>query len=331
MTGIDVCPHRLGNFIRAALLVASQLCAGNAHAAWPQDQPIRLIVPQAAGGTNDIVARVIGKELTRVLGQSVVVDNRPGASGAIGIQAAIQAKPDGYTLVLASDTSVTLGAVRPSLNWNFNRDLVGIAMVGNQPICIAVPAQSPYHSLTQFLDAARKTPGELAYGTSGIGTSQHIVGEWLAKQAGINLIHVPYKGGGLATTDLIAGQIPAAVLGFAPLLAQQKAGKVRIVALTSAKRNPEVPDVPTLAELGFKEIVLDQWAGIVAPRGTPPAVVERLSIEIGKALKSPEVQKQLIDRGMNPGYMPSAQFDLFLKKTSDDWAKVIPKLNLKLQ
>ncbi|RYE79152.1 MAG: tripartite tricarboxylate transporter substrate binding protein, partial [Oxalobacteraceae bacterium] len=184
-------------------MVASQLGGGYAYAAWPQDQPIRLIVPQAAGGTNDTVARVIGKELSRALGQSVVVDNRPGASGAIGIQAAVQAKPDGYTLVLASDTSVTLGAVRPSLNWDFTRDLVGVAMIGDQPICIAVTAQSPYRSLNQFLDASRKTPGELAYGTSGIGTAQHIVGEWLAKQAGVQLIHVPYKGGGLATTDLM--------------------------------------------------------------------------------------------------------------------------------
>ncbi len=302
--------HRLLPSLKTLFLVASQLGSGYAYAAWPQDQPIRLIVPQAAGGTNDTVARVIGKELSRALGQSVVVDNRPGASGAIGIQAAVQAKPDGYTLVLASDTSVTLGAVRPSLNWDFTRDLVGVAMIGDQPICIAVTAQSPYRSLNQFLDASRKTPGELAYGTSGIGTAQHIVGEWLAKQA---------------------GQIPAAILGFAPLLAQQKAGNVRIVALTSARRNPEVPDVPTLAELGYKDIVMDQWAGIVAPRGTPPAIVERLSSEIGKALKSPEVQKQLKDKGLNPNYMDSAQFEPFLKKTSENWAKVIPALNLKLQ
>ena len=323
--------HRLLPSLKTLFLVASQLGSGYAYAAWPQDQPIRLIVPQAAGGTNDTVARVIGKELSRALGQSVVVDNRPGASGAIGIQAAVQAKPDGYTLVLASDTSVTLVAVRPSLNWDFTRDLVGVAMIGDQPICIAVTAQSPYRSLNQFLDASRKTPGELAYGTSGIGTAQHIVGEWLSKQAGVQLIHVPYKGGGLATTDLMAGQIPAAILGFAPLLAQQKAGNVRIVALTSARRNPEVPDVPTLAELGYKDIVMDQWAGIVAPRGTPPAIVERLSSEIGKALKSPEVQKQLKDKGLNPNYLDSAQFEPFLKKTSENWAKVIPALNLKLQ
>ena len=312
-------------------MVASSLFGGNAHAAWPQDQPIKLIVPQAAGGTNDTVARLIGKELSKSLGQSVVIDNRPGASGAIGIQAATQAKPDGYTLALASDTSLTLGAVRPSLNWNFNRDLVGVAMIGDQPIGIAVPAQSPHRSLTQLLDAARKTPGQVAYGTSGIGTSQHIVGEWLSKQAGVEMIHVPYKGGGLATTDLIAGQIPAAVLGFAPLLAQQKAGKVRILALTSAKRDADLPDVPTLGELGFKEIVLDQWAGVVAPRGTPAAIVERLSSDIRKALNSPEVQKELTDRGMNPNFMANAQFDAFLKKTADEWASVVPKLNLKLQ
>jgi tripartite-type tricarboxylate transporter receptor subunit TctC len=329
---MNVSLHRLGtSSIGAAFLVVSQLFCGNASAAWPQDQPIRLIVPQAAGGTNDIVARVIGKELTKSLGQSVIVDNRPGASGAIGIQAATQAKPDGYTLVLASDTSVTLGAVRPSLNWNFTRDLIGVAMIGDQPICIAVTAQSPYQSLAQFLDAGRKAPGTLAYGTSGIGTSQHIVGEWLAKEAGVQLVHVPYKGGGLATTDLIAGQIPAAVLGFAPLLPQHRGGKVRIVAVTSAKRNPDLPDVPTLAELGFKDIVLNQWAGIVAPRGTPPAVIEHLSGEIKKALSSKEVQKQLIDRGLNPSYLQSAQFESFLKKTSDDWTRVIPKLHLKLQ
>jgi tripartite-type tricarboxylate transporter receptor subunit TctC len=230
--------------------------ASAARAAWPQDQPLRIIVPQAAGGTNDTAARMVAVELGKALGQSVVVENRPGASGAIGMQTAVQAKADGYTLAVASDTATILGAVRRDLPWQFKRDLVGISMIADQPIAVAASARSPYKSLADLIAAAKAQPGAIAFGTSGLGTSQQIAGEWLAREAGVQLTHVPYKGGGQAITDLVGGQVPAAVLGVAPVIGQYRSGNVRILAITSEQRDPALPDVPTLRELGYRDIVL---------------------------------------------------------------------------
>ena len=318
--------------LKTAVLSALVFCvAGAVHAAWPDDAPIKIIVPQAAGGTNDTVARIIATELGKRLKQSVVVDNRAGAAGAIGMQAAAQAKADGYTLAIASDSASLMDVVRPTLSWKFNRDLQGVAMIGDQPISISVSARSPHKSFADLVKAAKATPGQLAYGTSGVGTSQHVVGEWLAKLADVQLVHIPYKGGGQAATDLVGGQVPMAVLGLAPMLAQAKNGGVRIVAVTSAKRNAAVPDVPTLTELGYPQIVLTQWVGLVAPTGTPPAVVKRLSDEINKMVTLPDMQKHLLDNGVDPRPMAAAPFDKFLKETTTRWSTLVPSLNLKLE
>lgn len=314
----------------SALLALTAIVGGHASAAWP-DQPVKVIVPQAAGGTNDTVARMISAELSKRLGQSFVVDNRPGASGAIGMQAVAQAKPDGYTLGIASDTATILGAVRTNLPWNFNRDLAGVAMVGDQPIGIAVSNKSQFNSLADVVAAAKKTPGSVAYGTSGLGTSQHIVGEWFARLAGVQMIHVPYKGGGQAISDLAGGQVPVAVLGSAPLVNQHKAGTIKIVAVTSPQRSPALPQVPTLVELGYKDISLTQWVGFVAPRGMPPAILEKLSDEIRQVVAMPEIQKRLADSGLDPNYMASGPFDTFLAKTVDNWKSLIGSLKLQLE
>ena len=302
-----------------------------ALAAWPDDQPIRVIVPQAAGGTNDTVARMISSELAKRLGQSVVVDNRPGASGAIGTQAAAQAKPDGYTLAIASDSSTILNAVRPNLGWDFHRDLMGVAMIGDQPIGIAVSMKSPYRSLPDLIAAAKKAPGTLGYGTSGLGTSQHIVGEWFARLADVRMIHVPYKGGGQAISDLAGGQVPAAVLGSAPLVGQDRAGTIKIVAVTSPRRSTTLPNVPTLTELGYKDIALTQWVGFVAPRGQPAPIAERLSNEIRQVVALPDIQRKLTEAGLDPQYMAAAPFDVFLGKTVSTWKDLIKTLDLKLE
>ena len=323
--------HKAHRYAVPAFLALTAFAGSNALAAWPTDQPVKVIVPQAAGGTNDTVARMITAELSKRLGQSFVVDNRPGASGAIGMQSVAQAKPDGYTLGIASDSATVLGAVRTNLPWNFKRDLVGVAMVGDQPIGFAVSAKSPFNSLADVVAAAKHAPGSVAYGTSGLGTSQHIVGEWFAKLAGIQMIHVPYKGGGQAISDLAGGQVPVAVLGSAPLVNQHKAGTIKIVAVTSAQRSPALPNVPTLVELGYKDIALAQWVGFVAPRGTPPAIVEQLSEEIRQIVAMPEIQKRLADSGLDPNYMPSGPFDTFLAKTVDSWKSLITSLKLQLE
>ena len=317
--------------LRCAVSLALCGVINGAWAAWPNDNPIKIIVPQAAGGTNDTVARIISVELGKALKQTVIIDNRPGAAGAIGTQAVAQSTADGYTLGLASDSALLLDIVRPTLTIKFKRDLQGVAMIGDQPISIAVSGKTPYKSVADITAAAKAQPGTLPYATSGVGTSQHVVGEWFAKLAGIKLIHIPYKGGGQAASDVVGGQVPIAVLGLAPMLAQEKRGSVRIIAVTSPKRQTSLPNVPTLSELGYPQIALTQWAGLVAPRGTPPAIVQRLSDEMVKVLALPEVRKHLTDSGIDPRPMPSAPFEKFLKDSSDGWAKLVPTLNLKLE
>lgn len=313
----------------AALAIAIG-AASPAMAAWPDEQPIKLIVPQAPGGTNDTVARIVSQELTRALKQSVVIENRPGAAGAIGMQAAAQAKPDGYTLALASDSAALLDTLRPQLVWKFRKDLQAIAMIGDQPIVMAVSARSPYRSFADVVKAAQESPDRIGYATSGVGTSQHVVGEWIARLAAAKLVHIPYKGGGQASTDLVGGQVPVAVLGLAPMLAQRKNGGVRIVAVTSAKRHAALPEVPRLTELGYPQIALTQWVGIVVPRGTPPAVVKRLSDELNRIVAVQEVRKTLQEIGIDPEPMNSERFDRFLKDTGERWDRLVPTLYLKL-
>ena len=301
-----------------------------AFAAWPSEQPIRIIVPQPAGGTNDIVARIISVELSKAWNQTVIVENRPGAAGAIGLQAVAQAKPDGYTLGLASDSGALLEVTKPKLTWKFKRDLQGVGMIGDQPMCVAVSARSSLMTFADVLNAAKGQSANLAYGTSGVGSSQHVVGEWLAAVAQIRLLHVPYKGGGQAATDIVSGQIPLAILGLAPMLAQSKSGGVRIVAVTSAKRVAAVPNVPTLTELGYPQIAKTQWAGLVAPTGTPDAIVKQMSETLLMVLSRPEIQQKLNDAGIEPKPLSHQQFNRFLADNADSWARIVPSLQLKL-
>lgn len=312
-------------FLSASLILG----AAPAQAQWPSEQPIRIVVPQPAGGTNDTVARLIAAEMGPLLGQTLVVENKPGAAGTIGTQAIIQAKPDGYTLGIASDSSTLLNVVKPSLSWQFSRSVVGVGMIGEQPIAVAVPANSSHTSLRALIDAARAKPDALGFGSSGVGSSQHIVGEWLASLAGIQLTHVPYKGGGQAITDLVAGQIPLAVLGLAPLLPQERNGKVKILAVTTPQRSPALPNVPTLTELGYPKIALAQFVGLIAPDGVPADVLAKLSKALQTTLAKPEVQQKLAESGLQSRAMDAPAFTDFLKRTTEQWATLVPSLKLR--
>lgn len=319
---------------RLAGMVVSILAfvmSSKAFAAWPADQPVRIIVPQAVGGTNDTVARLLSAELGKALNQSVIVENRPGASGAIGIQAVVQSKPDGYTLGLASDSAAMLNVMQPKLPWQFKRDIRGVGMIGEQPISVSVSARSPYMSFADVVAAAKAKPGSIPYGTSGAGTSQNVVGEWLARLAGIEIVHIPYKGGGQATNDVLSGQTPLAVLGLAPMLQHAKTGAVRVVAVTTPRRSQALPNVPTLTELGFPQIALAQWAGVVAPSGTPEPVVKRLSDEMSKILNTPEMRQRLASAGIDARPLAHTEFDKFLRENVDTWERVVPTLKLKLE
>lgn len=324
---IKIAPFALSVFISAFFT----LLAPTAQAAWPNDQPIKIIVPQAAGGTNDTLARMVGAELSKILGQTVVIDNRPGASGAIGMQATVQAPPDGYTIALASDSAALLDVLRPNLPWKFKSGLQGVVMIGEQPISIATSSKTSFNTFQQVIDAAKAKPGSLGYGSSGIGSSQNIVGEWVASLAGIKLVHVPYKGGGQAANDVVSGQIPLAVLGLAPMLKQQQAGNVRILAVTTPERSKALPDVPTLTELGYPQIAIAQWAGLVAPAATPQPIIQKLSDALIKVLSEKSISEKMIAAGITPRPLNYQLFDAFLKKTVDTWQQVVPTLNIQIQ
>jgi tripartite-type tricarboxylate transporter receptor subunit TctC len=317
--------------IKAFIGVLFLLSSSISHAAWPNDQPIKFIVPQAAGGTNDTLARLVGAELSKVLGQTVVIDNRPGASGAIGMQAAVQAPPDGYTIALASDSAALLDVLRSNLPWKFKSGFQGVAMIGEQPISIAASSKTSFKTFQNVIESAKAKPGSVAYGSSGVGSSQNIVGEWVASLAGVKFVHVPYKGGGQAANDLVSGQIPLAVLGLAPMLKQHQAGNVRILAVTTADRNSALPDVPTLTELGYPQIALAQWAGVVTSAATPLQIVEKLSDALLKVLSMPAIKEKLIEAGITPRPIDFKQFDAFLKKNVDTWNQVVPALNIQIQ
>jgi tripartite-type tricarboxylate transporter receptor subunit TctC len=319
---IKTAPFALSVFISAFFT----LLAPTAQAAWPNDQPIKIIVPQAAGGTNDTLARMVGAELSKILGQTVVIDNRPGASGAIGMQATVQAPPDGYTIALASDSAALLDVLRPNLPWKFKSGLQGVVMIS-----IATSSKTSFNTFQQVIDAAKAKPGSLGYGSSGIGSSQNIVGEWVASLAGIKLVHVPYKGGGQAANDVVSGQIPLAVLGLAPMLKQQQAGNVRILAVTTPERSKALPDVPTLTELGYPQIAIAQWAGLVAPAATPQPIIQKLSDALIKVLSEKSISEKMIAAGITPRPLNYQQFDAFLKKTVDTWQQVVPTLNIQIQ
>jgi tripartite-type tricarboxylate transporter receptor subunit TctC len=313
------------------ILLACILSANDSWAKeWPNERPIRIIVAQATGGTNDIVTRLIALELSKVLGQSIIVENRPGASGAIGMQIAAAAAPDGYTFAVASDSIAIMSATKESLSWRLGRDLIGVSLLGDQPIAIAVSSQTPYQTLLELINVAKNKPDTISYGTSGQGTNQHFIGEWLAKSGNFKWIHVPYKGGGQAIIDLTGGTTPAAVLGFAPLISQEKKGGIRILAVTSAKRNISAPTVPTLSELGFKDMVINQWVGIVAPKNLTPSILNKMSKEIGLILEKPEIKAKLQDVGLTARAMPAGEFEIFLKASIQRWSELNKVLQIPL-
>ena len=321
----------LSRFLWSSVLLVGFGGMSQAQAAWPADGPIRIIVPQAPGGTNDTVARFVAVELAKELKQSVIVENRPGAASAIGMEALVRSKADGYTLGLASDSAALLDVVRPQRSWSFDKDLVGISMIGEQPIVVAVQSSSPYRGLPDLLRAAGSRPGQISFASSGLGSSQQLVGEWLGSEAGVKLTHVPYKGGGQAIGDLLGGQVSFAVLGLAPMLAQQRAGKVRILAVTTPTRDPALPDVPTLSELGFPRIKLAQWAGIVAPKDIPSSIATRLSDALQKVIVSPSVRQQLQTAGVQPHPLAAAEFQAFLRDYNRMCADLVSTLSLQLQ
>jgi tripartite-type tricarboxylate transporter receptor subunit TctC len=273
------------------------LCSTGFAQNWPS-KPIRVLVGFAPGGTTDVSARVTSDIVSRELGQSIIVENRPGGSGSIAIEALVRGAADGYTIVVGSDSSFYQPVVSPALSYRTEKDLRPITILVSQPIIIAVHPAPGWKSVADLIKAAKARPGEIAYAISSPTGTQALAGLIFFHMAKAKLIAVPYKGGGQAVVDLISGQVPVAVLGAAPLVPQAKAGRIKLIAITSKNRSKALPDVPTLAEMGYPDMDITQWFGAMAPEGTPGDIVNRLSLAYNKALADPKVVERLFNAGL---------------------------------
>ena len=314
-------------FISSAALICSSL----ALAEYPE-KSIRLVVPFATGGTSEIVARSVASSLSTSLGQSVYVDNKPGGAGNIAMEEVKRANPDGYTLILGHVGTL---AVNPALfgkklPYDPNKDFAPITLVAKVPNVIAVSEKSNYKTLSDLVIDAKKNPGKINYGSAGNGSAGHLAMEYFSSDAGIDLVHVPYKGSGPMLTDLIGGQIQATFNGLPSLMGQIKGGTLRPLAVGSAERSKVLPNVPTIAESGYKGFETSQWYGIIAPAGTPQPVIDKLQREIAKSLKTKEgSQKMLEDGAVLVGDTPT-QFATFIKAEQTRWAKVVEKAKIQV-
>ena len=313
------------------LLIALTLLAGSqtSFAAYPE-KSIRLVVPFATGGTSEIVARSVASSLSTSLGVSVYVDNKPGGAGNIAMEEVKRANPDGYTLMLGHVGTL---AVNPALfgkklPYDPNTDFAPVTLVAKVPNVIAVSEKSPNKTLAEFVADAKKNPGKINYGSAGNGSAGHLAMEYFSSEAGIDLVHVPYKGSGPMLTDLIGGQIQATFNGLPSLIGQIKGGTLRPLAVGSAERSKVLPNVPTISESGYKGFETSQWYGIIVPAGTPTAIIDRLQKDIVKGLKSKEDSKRMLEDGAVLVGDTPAQFGTFIKSEQIRWAKVVEKAKI---
>jgi tripartite-type tricarboxylate transporter receptor subunit TctC len=293
-------------------------------------RPIRVIVPFSPGGAVDGPTRIVAQELTRRLGQQVVVENRPGAGATIGSEAVAKAAPDGYTLLLASQTNAISATLYSKLSFSPIDDFAPISLIGREPAVLVVHPSLPVKTVKELLDLARSQPGQLDYASSGNGSGQHLFAAQLFSMAGVTLNHVPYRGSGQATTDLIAGVVKVSVPGLAGMLPHIRSGKLRPLATTGAQRAPQLPDVPTLAESGFPGHSAYVWLGLLAPRGTPAPIVEQLNREVLAALGTPEVKDYMGNASIDVFGSTPAEFGAFFRTERDTWGRVIQSIGVKV-
>jgi tripartite-type tricarboxylate transporter receptor subunit TctC len=300
------------------------LAASSAFAQeWP-NKPVRVIVPYPTGGGHDFASRVVAQKLADNLKQPFVVENRTGASGTIGAEYTAKSAPDGYTFMVASPAETVVGPFAGlKMNYDWEKDLVPVTVIGETPLAVAVHTSVPVKNLQEFLAYAKANPGKLSYGTPGSGSTMHFAGESMKAISGIFIVHIPYRGAGPAVADLLGGQVPMGIAGLPPVVAPHKAGKIRIVAVTSAKRSAALPDIPAMSEVkGYEDYNFTNWTGVFMAAKTPQAVVDRLAAEVAKAIQDPAVKEKLVNAGVDPLGLPPAQFRQFLEREKVTYAKV---------
>ncbi|PLC53251.1 ABC transporter substrate-binding protein [Pollutimonas nitritireducens] len=299
-------------------------------AEWTPQRPVRLLVPYGPGGSSDVIARAMAAEMSRTLGQQVIVENKGGGQGIIATMEVARAKPDGYTLLLGHVGTLAVNpAMVPNLSYDPQRDFAPIALLAKVPMIFAVGKNVPGTNLASFVALAKSKPGDLNYGSAGNGSAGHLAFEMLKMATGIDVMHVPYRGTGAQTTDLLAGNIDAASAGTPGLLPHAQAGNVRIIAVGSARRLPVLNDVPTVAEQGYPGFESSQWFGLLAPAGTPAPIIDRLKKDALLALRSQAVSERLAHDSSEPVGLGPREFADFIQTEGERWGEVVRRANLR--
>jgi tripartite-type tricarboxylate transporter receptor subunit TctC len=313
------CLAALATFLAAPLAVAQGF----------PSRPVKILVGFAPGGAMDIVARTVGQKMAPGLGQPVIVENKPGAASNIAIRQLIESPPDGHTVMLVANGLTANPLLYTQQPFDPNADVVPITLVARLPVVIAASATSEISTLAKLIQASKAKAGSVSYGTPGGGSTPHLAAEMFARAAGITLTHVPYKGGAPAIADVLGGQLPLVAVNAVEVLPHVKAGKLRVLATLSAERVATLPDAPTLAESGFPGFEASVWHAFIAPRGTPPAVVERLKAEIHKALADPEVKERLASLGAVVSPTSPQELAALVRTEHERYGKLIREANIK--
>jgi tripartite-type tricarboxylate transporter receptor subunit TctC len=317
----------------ALILAATVLVALYMSAARAQDypsRPVRVVVPFSPGGAVDGPMRVIAQELSKRLGAQVIVDNRPGAGATIGTEVVAKAAADGYTLLLASQTNAISATLYPKLSYDPIEDFVPISLIGREPGVLVVHPSLPVKTFQEFVAYVKERPGQVDYASSGNGSGQHLFVALLASMTGMKMNHVPYRGSAQATADLLGGQVQVSIPGTAGMVGHIKAGKLRALAVTGAKRSPQLPDVPTVMESSVPGYEAYVWMGLLAPKGTPAPIIDKLSRELMQVLATNEVKTYMASAGIELVGSTPAEFGAFFRAEKDLWARVIRETGAKI-
>ena len=298
---------------------------------WPS-KTVRFIVGYPPGGGHDFVARTVAQRMSETLKQTFVVENRSGASGAIGTDYVAKSDADGYTLLIASPAEVLVGPIAgQKVPYDPAKDLVPVALIGETPLAVVLHPSVPANNMQELLALAKRSPGKLSYGTPGTGSSMQFAGESIKAIGEVFIVHIPYRGAAPAVTDLLGGQVEIGIAGMPPVIGHHKSGKLKIVAVTSAKRSAATPEIPSVAELpGFSGFHFTNWQGVYAAAKTPPAVVQRIATEIANAVRDPATRQRLLAAGVDPLGLGPAEFSAFLAREHATYSKVAKDRNIKL-
>lgn len=318
------------DFIKSIAALGTMVQTGGVGAAGYPDKPVRFVVPYAPGGGVDVVGRPLAQYLTEHLGRPFVIDYKGGAAGNIGMEAVAQSPGDGYTVIFALTTQLAINQSLYKLRYDVEKDFVPISLLASAPYFLAVHPSVPAKSVAEFIALAKAKPGSLSYASTGSGSGPHLSMELLKSMAGIELVHVPYKGAGAALQDLMAGTVHAAFFSYGAAAGQVKAGKIRFLAATTTKRSAAISDVPTMAEAGVPGYDSGVWYALLAPKGTPVDIVGRLNEAVTVALRSPEVRDRFITDGVTPIGSTPAQLTTYIRSERAKWTDVVQKSGAKV-